>query len=186
MSSTESGTSEVLILGGDGAGKSLLVRRLKELQNANSGDGFDESLEGTMPTVGVEINTIDINGLNVNLREIGSSISLRWDAYIPDCNHLVFVSDISDTGSIGSTMALLHEVLSCYEGLRNKPILLAFNKIDLCSKRSYTVAFNMLRVEELMERNGNISLVNGSCTNGSLATAVANWLHRCHEATKIT
>ena len=191
---------EVLVLGGESSGKSLFVRRLKEVLSGS----FDSnnSSESSMPTVGVEINTITLQtGETLTLREIGSAISSRWDNYIPDCAHIVFLVDASDLGHVASAIVLLQEILSNAHHLIGKSILIALNKTDLMNKHSLVIARNIMRVEELQQQSGcakeskqgchdqdividnvavasgvKIEVIQGSCIDGSLCRAVVRWL----------
>ena len=151
---------ELLVLGAEGAGKSLLIRRLKELcHNSKSATdpnvpssipispppirslqtgfaqlgglpSFDPS-ESTIPTVGVNLSNLVISDIPLDVREIGSSMASRWDTFLPDCMALLFVVDASDLGQLSSTSVLLYEILSNREFIIKKPIAILFNKLDL-------------------------------------------------------
>ena len=87
----------------------------------------------TIPTIGMEMSNILVDGKNVLFRELGSSMSSRysrievhvfhsicspnmyytqrWATYFPDCSAAIFVVDISDVGWYPNALILLHEVL---------------------------------------------------------------------------
>lgn len=164
---------EILILGGENAGKSLLIKRIQE----STAPGWDCNLssESTQPTVGVELNEICLKSLNrVSVREIGSALSSQWPKYIPNCSHIIFLIDVADMGHLASAMVLLHEVM--LSNVSKKNVLVAFNKLDLVDKRSLVAANNFLRVDDLKQDNRNMDVIYGSCMDGSLCAAVVAWI----------
>ena len=67
---------ELLVLGAEGAGKSLLIRNLKQLC---SDDVTNDQSESTIPTMGVDISTVVVEEVEINVREIGASMASRYD-----------------------------------------------------------------------------------------------------------
>jgi len=134
------------------------------------------SPESTQPTVGVELNELLNRSIHrlVPIREIGSALCMQWAKYIPNCSHLIFVVDVSDLGHLASALVLLHETLA--SDTTGKNILLAFNKLDLVDQRSLIAANNFMRVEDLKRDNANLSVIYGSCMDGSLCKSVLEWL----------
>lgn len=81
---------EILLLGAEGSGKTLLIRRVKEFldgKNSNSSKisdlepkKFEKSenlMNNTIPTVGMDLSHVRIDHKDFLLRELGSSISQR-------------------------------------------------------------------------------------------------------------
>lgn len=173
--------SEVLVIGGEQAGKSMFIRRMKEVMHAQQQQqpwDATTSSEATLPTVGVELHTISLNPeQSVNIREIGSALSSRWDSYLPECSHIIFVIDASDFGNLASSMVLLHELLANDTMLVNKPILIAINKTDMVDQQTLLMVNNFLRVD-VLRQNKNISIVYGSCMDGSLCYTTIEWLKK--------
>lgn len=173
--------SEVLVIGGEQAGKSLSIRRIKEMllakQQLQPWDTTASS-EATLPTVGVELHTISLSPeQSVNIREIGSALSSRWENYLSESSHIIFVIDASDFGNLASSMVLLHELLSNDTLLVNKPILVAINKLDLVDQQTLLMVNNFLRLDELRQNN-NMTIVYGSCMDGSLCCIAVEWLKK--------
>ena len=166
--------SELLVLGGESAGKSLFVRRVQEYAVSS---GWDSTLssEATQPTVGVEIHELCIKSTKqlVCMREIGSALSSQWVKYIPQCSHIIFLVDISDMGHLSSAVVLLHEVLHDAQGKR---VLIALNKMDLVDKLNYIAANNFFRIEEIKRNNPNVKVVYGSCMDSSLCSSAITWI----------
>ena len=175
---------EVLVLGAEGCGKTLFISRLKTVsQNRSSGtsSGSPASSESTAPTVGVEITFIEWGSSDAfSVREVGSSLSLRWESYIPECSCLVFLVDCSDFGSFSSSLVLLAEVLSAAVCLGSKSVLLAFNKSDLADSSTCTICYNVLDIDSLLSRTDiNVTFVTGSSIDGSLCYAALRWMAAC-------
>lgn len=169
---------EVLVVGGEESGKSILIRRIKEILNANDAWNPDESSEATLPTVGVELHTISLSATTfVDIREMGSALSSRWENYLPDCSHIMFLIDTSDFGSLTSSMVLLHELLANDALLLGKPILIALNKVDLVDAQTLVMVNNFLRVEELKKAE-MVTIIGGSCLDGSLCYSAIDWLRK--------
>jgi GTPase SAR1 family protein len=181
---------ELLVLGPESSGKSLVIRRLSELCVTNQGHvevvspstTGDEFSESTIPTVGVNISSIQIGDLSLEIREIGAAMASRWDTYIPDCSALLFVIDTSDMGSLASSLVLLYEVLSNETALKEKPLAILFNKLDLVGDPQTTlnVFYNTLRIDDLISRSStwkHLVLLSGTALdiNGS-AKAVRDWI----------
>lgn len=170
---------ELLILGPEGSGKSLLIRKFKQL--FIQGDEERDQSESTIPTVGVDISSVDVNGISLYIREIGATMASKWESYFEGCSALVFVIDVSDLGALPSDLVLLHEVISNRLSLLKKPFAILFNKIDLVSDPStVAVVYNVLRIEDLQNENCDaldIILLSGSSvgTNSS-ALCLQAWV----------
>jgi GTPase SAR1 family protein len=169
---------EVLVLGGESAGKSIFIRRIKDILQSEGRWDSSVAVEGTLPTVGVELNKVCIDSNQYfNLREIGSALSSKWDTYIAECRHVFFLVDVSDLGSVSSSLVLLHEILGSVN-LGDRTVVLCLNKTDLVSGFTLLQVQNFLRLDEL-SRTHRVELLRGSCMDGSLCTAAIDWL-RAH------
>jgi GTPase SAR1 family protein len=166
---------EILVLGGESAGKSLFIRRIKEI--LQSGGSWDHSVaaEGTLPTIGVELNTVSIgSNRQFNLREIGSALSSKWDTYIPECKDIFFLVDVSDLGSVSSSFVLLHEILGSAH-IEGKKVVLCLNKTDLVDGFTLLQVQNFLRLDELL-RTKRVEVLRGSSIDGSQCSAAIEWM----------
>jgi len=164
-------TPEILLLGGPQSGKSALVKRLR----GHSQDEYSEPC--TVPTMGVEMFSVPItSSTKVTLREIGSSMLLRWQSYLDGCQAILFMVDASDTTSAATTLMLLFEVL----GARgSKPLAIYFNKTDLCDEEAVMTMYNVLHLDEVLheERDRGVYFIgSGSCLDDSAARTVREWL----------
>ncbi len=187
---------EIIVLGCEGSGKSLLLRRIKESwitaaktdQHRHKWDLQNMSLEMnemTVPTIGVDLVSLRINSDPFIVREIGSTMSSRWDSYIPHCWALVYMIDASDLGGIAQTMIYLYETFSLTNPqnqellLKGKHVVIVFNKLDLCDESTSEVVCNILRLDELCrDMHGQFSImkINGHCMDYSLSSSLKEWI----------
>jgi GTPase SAR1 family protein len=188
---------ELLVLGPEGSGKSMVIRGLNELNdepatndNGSTMVGAKEPIsESTIPTVGVNLSHIEFKStavssttITLDVREIGAAMASRWDCYLEDCAALLFVIDVSDLGSLASSFVLLYEVLSNKEYLANKPLAILLNKLDLVGdpSTSIPIVYHTLRIDDL-QRCGvdfpQITVLAGSALDlHSSPTCVRQWI----------
>ncbi|ETV81411.1 hypothetical protein H257_05941 [Aphanomyces astaci] len=107
-----------LVVGLDGAGKTMLLRQLSrmckdEFHNPKLGSVFEKvrtrlfadsapaaEVDGidvaTLPTTGVEEETIAYRNLAVTLREVGAPMLSMWKSYFESCDFFMFVVDMTN------------------------------------------------------------------------------------------
>ena len=192
------------MLGSEGSGKSFLIRKIKEyfenasnLKNSKSNSRHNESdstdilkSEYVKPTVGVDLVTIESPNINkLKLREVGSPMLNKWVSYYSECDAIILVVDISDTGSFASSYTLILEILSHQYDIAKdtsvssqKPIILACNKLDIATEESLSIFLNIIRFDELKKRSlTDIIVVKGSCLDShleklNLVTCIIEWI----------
>lgn len=72
---------ECLLIGPANGGKSLLLEKLRTLASKKERDGLDIlSNSYSIPTIGVDVVNLYISELkrNINIREVGSSMTSQW------------------------------------------------------------------------------------------------------------
>jgi len=112
----------VLILGLDNAGKTAALYALK----------LGEPMPYTIPTIGFNIEQIDIGNLSIKTWDLGGQTKLRelWPHYYEQSNGVVFVIDSNDRDRLPIVKEELHALLS-HKDLSSKPLLILANKQDL-------------------------------------------------------
>lgn len=214
---------EVLVLGAESSGKTLLVRRLLELSrllntsnlpvvptsftvpspslliSSSNSDGVD-TIElnydltrdifeqdgyahdlSTIPTVGVELSTLALSSSSsVKLREIGSVMASKYDAYIPYCRGIIFLVDTSDFGSLASATILLHEILGQDVSMTGKAVAIVFSKLDLADEIVLYEVKRRLRLDDLKNLMASYSIpltfYSGSCSDFKMASEIFTWI----------
>ena len=168
-------TKEILVLGGENVGKSLMIRRILEIVCNPDRWDCEQSNEETLPTVGVELHTVSFGqDKQYSLREIGSSLSSKWESYFCECDHIIFLIDVADFGSVASSIVLFHELLAHEETLNGKKIALGLNKLDIVDSYVFATVYNLMQVDDLIEKG--IDILQGSCMDGSLCRKAIEWL----------
>lgn len=149
----ESGGTQVLVLGLDGAGKTSLLHCFAT-----------GSLEQEMqPTQGFNAVSINRDDLHVEFLEIGGKEDLRqyWQRYMSRALLLVFVVDSSSPQLFPVAKKHLHELLASWPSL---PLMVLANKQDLPGSCSITDLHDALSLSEVGDRR--LFLINTHMTKG--------------------
>ncbi len=170
-----------MIIGPESSGKSVLVKRIKEIENGLHQPQDKTSVFASLathPTVGVDLVSVAWKGNIIKLRDLGAAISSRWSTYYEECQAVVFVVDCADMSSWGTALTQLHECSSHTHIWLNKPALLVLNKCDLCDLASVHTLLSLLSVDVIRQQMGwsRLEIVNGSCLGMKLPLDVLEWM----------
>jgi small GTP-binding protein len=112
----------ILILGLDNAGKTAVLYALK----------LEEPMEYTVPTVGFNVEEIQLGHVNIKMWDIGGQSKIRelWPHYFEQANGIAFVVDSNDIDRLQLARNELHALIANKE-LVGKPFLILANKQDL-------------------------------------------------------
>jgi ADP-ribosylation factor related protein 1 len=118
----------ILILGLDNAGKTTLLEQMKGIFKKMSGIPPDR----IPPTIGLNIGKMDVSRCKCLFWDLGGQISMRsiWEKYYKEAHGLIFVVDSADPGRFEEAR-LAFETVRAHEELRDVPVVLIANKIDL-------------------------------------------------------
>lgn len=171
---------EVVFIGAESAGKSLLVKNLvryfADAKLDGNGDAMD--LEAfCAQTVGVDIVDLTINERKVQFRELGSAIVSRWHSYYEACTLLVFVVDLSDISNWSTAFIALLEA-SQYRNslLKGKHVLLLLNRVDEIDKGTYQAGLQSLQLPNFNTSWPELEIIDASPSQPGGLDAVARWL----------
>lgn len=92
---------------------------------------------------------------------------------------LQYVIDISDGGGLASSWILFNELLTNHLVLSGKSVVLVMNKTDIADSVVRSMAFNLLRIEDLLltySSTVSFQIFSGSCLNLKLAETVLKWI----------
>ncbi|NXK74031.1 ARL10 protein, partial [Amazona guildingii] len=150
---------QVLVLGLDGAGKSSV---LHYICNQTARKHFT-------PTQGFNCTQLSIEGLEMELLEVGGSQNLRayWPHYVSHAHVLVFVVDSVDRARLATARQELHMLLAIEPQL---PLVVLANKQDKSDAMSTAELWEELALHTLSEQR-ELFLLPTSATWDSLNTA---------------
>lgn len=111
----------ILMVGLDGAGKTTILYKLK------TGEAVK-----TIPTIGFNVETLDYQGLNFTIWDVGGQDKIRvlWKHYYHNTDGLIFVVDSDDRDRLEDAAYELEKMVDEKE-LEFCPILVWANKQDL-------------------------------------------------------
>ncbi|XP_033922632.1 ADP-ribosylation factor-like protein 10 [Melopsittacus undulatus] len=150
---------QVLVLGLDGAGKSSV---LHYICNQTARKHFT-------PTQGFSCTQLSVEGLEMELLEVGGSKNLRayWPDYMSHAHVLVFVVDSVDRSRLVTARQELHTLLAIEPQL---PLVVLANKQDKSDALSTAELWEELALHTLSEQR-EVFLLPTSATWDSLNTA---------------
>eukprot|EP00736_Rhodelphis_marinus_P004776 Rmarinus@m.4854 len=115
----------ISIIGLDAAGKTTLLYRLKLNENIT-----------TIPTIGVNVETVTLGGHGYTMWDIGGRDKTRWlflKTYSEKAHAIVWVVDSNDRDRLDTAAAEVHRLLTEDANMRKKnlPVLVVCNKQDV-------------------------------------------------------
>jgi small GTP-binding protein len=112
----------LLILGLDAAGKTAILYSMQ----------LGEHIEYTVPTIGFNVEEIEVANLKIKMFDIGGQDKIRslWPHYYQQSSGIVFVVDSNDKDRFEQAKQELHAVISHKDNV-GKPLVVLANKQDL-------------------------------------------------------
>tara|TARA_B110001452_G_scaffold260347_1_gene257753 strand:+ start:73 stop:651 length:579 start_codon:yes stop_codon:yes gene_type:complete len=168
-------SGEVLLLGCEQSGKTLLSRHLQVLAAASS--KAPPLNAKTQPTIGTEIAHLAHKHKAFTLREVGGSMMPVWPRFFEACRAVVFVADSSSEVASGSPVVEWHNLLAA-PPLQSKPALLIFNKRDSEHALPDLTLRTQFRMSELdmSGKDRAITVLPVSALTGDGLAAVLDWI----------
>src|SRR3990167_1268644 len=113
--------ARILMLGLDAAGKTTILYQFKEKECIR-----------TIPTIGFNVETIQMNKINLTVWDIGGQNKIRslWEHYYEGSTAVIWVLDASDNERFDEACFELHKVM-LHRALRGAVLLVLANKSDL-------------------------------------------------------
>lgn len=170
---------EVLFVGPESAGKSLVVKNLVRLfaetkHEINNGIDLDAFCA---QTVGVDIVDLVIDEKKCQFRELGSAIVSRWHSYYEACTVLVFVIDLSDISNWSAAfLALLEASQYQHTMLEGKPVLVLLNRVEDIDKMTYQAGLQSLQLSYLKVSWPKLATLEASPSQSESLEVIARWI----------
>lgn len=114
----------VLILGLDNAGKTTIIKQL-----------LGEDTSKISPTMGFQINSLQYNGFNLNVWDIGGQTTIRhfWSNYFDRSNVIVWVVDALSLERLDESFEELRDKIIRQDQLVGTYLAVLVNKVDVLS-----------------------------------------------------
>lgn len=107
---------KVLFLGIDNAGKSTLLFQMR-----------DEQFKETVPTVGLNVETIKYRDHSFTLWDVSGQATRLWKHYFDKIHAVIYVIDSSDKERLPKAKTYLYRVMQDND-LKDAPVLIMANK----------------------------------------------------------
>ena len=169
---------QILVLGAEGTGKTLLLKRIQNwIPDVSDDPQAFETVPSTVPTIGTNIVTAVFNRKKFNFRELGGAMAPIWKNYFNECNAVIFMVDTTNSFQVSASTILFMDVLNSDDLAANLPILLVYNKMDLHSSLTVKELKFVQRVDELQqERSAKLKIVECSLKTGVGLNTVKDWV----------
>ena len=176
-STVQPDSPEVLLIGCEGSGKTLLARHLQRMCDKDVDAGLDVR---TKPSVGTELSHLAHKRRAFTLREVGGIMLPLWPRYFDACNALVFVADTSDAAASGGAVVEWYNLLADAR-LQSKPALLLFNQRDRAQALpdvTLRMLFRLSELESMGRGRGEraVTVLPVSALTGEGLPAVLDWI----------
>lgn len=157
--------TSIVILGLDAAGKTAILYSLQ----------LGEAISYTIPTVGFNVEEINIEHLSIKMWDIGGQDKIRalWPHYYQQSQGIVFVVDSNDQDRFEQARDELHSVISHKDNV-GKPLLVLANKQDLPYAVSKDVLAERLMLCEI--KSSAWFVIECSATQNQRAKLGFEWL----------
>lgn len=126
----------------------------------------DNKFADTVPTVGLNVESIKYRGMNFTLWDVSGQATRLWKHYFDKINAIIFVVDSADRDRMSKVSEELHKVIGDGE-LSHAPILIFANKQDLPNAMTKDEVYEALNLKELeVSRKKDISFQGCSAKSG--------------------
>lgn len=138
---------KLLLLGLDASGKTTFLYQIKN---------YADEVETTIPTIGFNVETLQLGGMDFKCWDIGGCDKLRvlWRHYMVDLSAAIFMVDSNDFERMDSVKEEMNIILQELD--KKVPLLIINNKIDLPNSRSIEETFRALGLHEMKDRQWEI------------------------------
>ncbi len=158
--------ANMTICGLDKAGKTSVINYLLYGEN-----------KATIPTMGVNVNTINLPRLDISIFDLGGQEGFRsmWGDINERSQAVVYIVDSTDKERFELTKSIFHDIINA-QIEENIPVLILLNKIDLpnrMSRADFIYQFGLLDLKNIAWSCYEISAMTGE----GLIEAFTSFIH---------
>ena len=165
----------ILVLGPEGTGKSLLLKRIRQISLEGENAAFND-IPSTVPTVGTNILKAEFDQQTLEMREVGGVMAPIWKNYFKGIHGIVYVVDASNQFQVSASCMLLLNLLA-NEKLSNVPFLLVFNKIDCTLNLSLADMKFLFRLSDIKANaTQKFDVIESSNMDVGKTRGIVNWM----------
>lgn len=168
---------EVVLLGVESSGKTLLCRHLERVCASQGGKGKAAATPPlstvTQPSVGIEQLEVTHGSRVIALREVGGNMQPLWQRYISTAAAVLFVADTACAEGAASAVVELLDVL---RQAKNTRVLLLLNKRELPTalpEETVRLLFDLDALEDACD--GQLKVIWGSALVGDVLPGILAW-----------
>jgi GTPase SAR1 family protein len=165
----------ILCVGPTGSGKTLLLKRLQDI-DFQINNYLD--IPSTVSTVGTNIVFIKTKTKTLSIEEVGGSMAEIWSQYYGDCQAIIYVIDSTNLSTIGDSCVSLFQMMSDTNVKNIKPVLIVLNKTDInCSASKEEIRY-LLMIDHLIDSlpDQKVDVFDVSCVTGKGLNLVEHWI----------
>ncbi|TET30839.1 MAG: GTP-binding protein [Candidatus Heimdallarchaeota archaeon] len=135
----------------------------------------------TIPTMGVNVNTINLPRLDISIFDLGGQEGFRpmWGDINERSQAVVYIVDSTDSERFELTKSIFHDII-CAQIEENIPVLILLNKIDLpnrMSRADFIYQFGLLDLKNIAWSCYEISAMTGE----GLIEAFTSFIHNLED-----
>jgi signal recognition particle receptor subunit beta len=170
---------EIVLVGVESSGKTLLCRHLERMcasnnaKNKKAAAAVPELNVKTQPSIGVELLELAHGGRILPLREVGGSMQPVWHKYIASAAAVVLVADTTSADGAAGAVVELCDVLRQAVATR---VLLFLNKRETTGRLPEETVRRLFDLDALEDvKDGQLKVLWGSALSGEGLTEVLDW-----------
>jgi len=167
----------VLVLGMEGAGKTLLLKRLSADTKLKSKRAKEEKFSAdVISTAGVEFVEVPLGKKDrIVFRELGGCMLPLWPTYYSGCDLLVWVVDVGNPATMATSAVQLYKMLED-PSLKGKPTAVVLNKCDQPSVLPRHEVNHIFMLRSMTQRRPWVQVVEASAWSGQGSSDILSFI----------
>ena len=170
-SDDEAPAVDVLLLGGVGSGKTLLVRHL-----AARAAGEKLTDLATTTTTGVELDEIGSGSKSLAIWEVGAPMTPMWHTYYGGSYMIAYMIDVTNAAQVSQAVVECWNMLA-HDKTQGLPVAIVLNKGDVGASVGQYKLRRLLRFDDLVAASGReLKLFEVSAKTGAGLGELESWM----------